>query len=216
MKKTLSNLFTFPNIPSIAGHRFKLFNIESDRVMIALLIFQWFIATFVTSILYDTYYYGFFGSALIVLPIIFLYPYLKGQRYYRYFIAIAMMLFSVIFIQQYLGRIEMHFHIFIAMAILTLYKDVMPLIIAAATTILHHIVFNYLQFYEVSLFDMPVMVFNYGCGFDIVILHAIFVISELLVLGYITKLQIERTIILHNTEYQVTELNKELQHTIMA
>jgi diguanylate cyclase len=213
MKKTLSNLFTFPNIPSIAGHRFKLFNIESDRVMIALLIFQWFIATFVTSILYDTYYYGFFGSALIVLPIIFLYPYLKGQRYYRYFIAIAMMLFSVIFIQQYLGRIEMHFHIFIAMAILTLYKDVMPLIIAAATTILHHIVFNYLQFYEVSLFDMPVMVFNYGCGFDIVILHAIFVISELLVLGYITKLQIERTIILHNTEYQVTELNKELQHT---
>ena len=25
---------------------------------------------------------------------------------------------------------------------------------------------------------MPVMVFNYGCGFDIVILHAIFVISE--------------------------------------
>jgi diguanylate cyclase (GGDEF)-like protein len=128
-------------------------------------------------------------------------------------IAIAMMLFSVIFIQQYLGRIEFHFHIFIAMAILTLYKDIMPLIIAAFTTIAHHIIFNYLQLYEVDILGMPVMIFNYGCGFDIVILHAIFVLSELFVLGYIIKIQIEQNISLNLTQTQISVLNETLQHS---
>jgi len=181
--------------------------------MIVLLILQWIISTFITSIAYNTYFYGFFGGAMIVVPILVLYPYLKGDNFFRYFIAIAMMLFSVIFIQQYLGRIEMHFHIFIVMAILTLYKDIVPLVVAAATTLLHHIVFNYLQLYEVSLFDMPVMIFNYGCGFDIVILHAIFVVSELLVLGYLVRLQIEHTVDLNHTKVKVSALNEELEYT---
>ncbi|MBU1658944.1 bifunctional diguanylate cyclase/phosphodiesterase [bacterium] len=213
MKNIINYIFSYPKIPDFASKNFQLFHIQSDKTMVVLLIVQWLIATFITSILYNTHFYGFFGGALIVLPIIFLYPYLKGESYYRYFIAIAMMLFSVIFIQQYLGRIEMHFHVFIVMAILTLYKDIMPLIVAAITTILHHIVFNYLQFYEVSLFDMPVMVFNYGCGFDIVIFHAIFVVSELTVLGYIIRFQIEHSVSLNNTQNKVNQLNKELEHT---
>lgn len=212
MKRIVNYIFAYPRIPSYAEISFKLFHIESDRVMLLLLALQWIVATFITSIKYDTYYYGFFSGALVVLPLLFLYRYLKGERYYRYFIAVAMMLFSVIFIQQYLGRIEMHFHVFIGMAILTLYKDVMPLIIAAATTIAHHLLFNYLQLYEVSLFDMPVMVFNYGCGFDIVILHAVFVIIELFVLGYMVRLQIEHTININSSQNQVNELNKELEY----
>ena len=213
MTNIIKYIFTYPKIPDYADESFRAFNIISDKVMIVLLIAQWFIATFITSIAYDTYMYGFFGGALIVVPLLFLYPYLKGERYFRIFVAIAMMLFSVIYIQQYLGRIEMHFHVFIAMAILTLYKDIVPLIVAATTTILHHIVFNYLQFYEVSLFDMPVMVFNYGCGIDIVILHAIFVISELLVLGYSIRLQIEHTIELKNIQNKATMLNEELTYS---
>lgn len=208
-----SSLFSYPQIPKVAKESFRLFHIRSDKVMIALLLLQWFISSFVTSMAYDTYKYGFFSGALITLPIVFLYPYLKGDKYYRYLIAIAMMLFSVVFIQQYLGRIELHFHVFIAMAILTIYKDVIPLIIAAVVTILHHIIFNYLQFYEVSFFDMPVMIFNYGCGFDIVVLHAVFVISELLVLGYIIKMQIEQNIDLTLTQSQIVSLNKTLEHS---
>lgn len=123
------------------------------------------------------------------------------------------MLFSIVYIQQYLGRIEMHFYVFIAMAILTLYKDIVPLIVAATVTILHHLIFNYLQLYEVSLFDMPVMIFNYGCGFDIVIFHAIFVIIELLILGYIVRLQVEHSVDLNTTQSRVNELNSELKYT---
>ncbi|MDK9694421.1 MAG: EAL domain-containing protein [Sulfurimonas sp.] len=215
MKKIVNYIFSYPKIPSYAKMSFQLFHIESDRVMLLLLALQWVVATFITSIKYATFYYGFFSGAFIVLPLLLLYKHLKGERYFRYFIAVAMMLFSVIFIQQYLGRIEMHFHVFIAMAILTLYKDVTPLIFAAATTIIHHIVFNYLQLYEVSLFGMPVMVFNYGCGFDIVILHAIFVIIELFVLGYIVRLQVEHTININESQNQVNELNRELEHISM-
>ncbi len=215
MKKIVDYILSYPKVPSYAKMSFQLFHIESDRVMLLLLALQWAVATFITSIKYSTYYYGFFSGALVVLPLLLLYKYLKGERYFRYFIAVAMMLFSIIFIQQYLGRIEMHFHVFIAMAILTLYKDVMPIIFAAATTIIHHVVFNYLQLYEVSLFDMPVMVFNYGCGFDIVFLHAIFVVIELFVLGYIVRLQVEHTIHINESQNQVNELNKELEHISM-
>ncbi len=215
MKKIVDYILSYPKIPSYAEMSFQLFHIESDRVMLLLLTLQWAVATFITSIKYATFYYGFFSGALVVLPLLLLYKYLKGERYFRYFIAVAMMLFSVIFIQQYLGRIEMHFHVFIAMAILTLYKDVTPLIFAAATTIIHHVVFNYLQLYEVSLFDMPVMVFNYGCGFDIVFLHAIFVVIELFVLGYIVRLQVEHTININESQNQVNELNRELEHISM-
>jgi len=213
MNNTFKTFFKCPTIPQYAELSINLFNMKADKVMLWLLIVQWFIATFITSIAYDTYIYGFFSGALIVLPMLFLYKYLKGDRYYRIFIAIALMLFSIVYIQQYLGRIEMHFYVFIAMAILTLYKDIVPLIVAAIVTILHHVIFNYLQLYEVSLFDMPVMIFNYGCGFDIVILHAIFVISELFILGYIIRLQVEHSIDLNTTQSRVNELNSELQYT---
>lgn len=207
------NKFIFPQVPHFASENFNAYHIQSDKVMIILLIIQWFIATFLTSIHYNTYYYGFFGGAMIVLPVLALFPYLKGEKYFRYFIAIGMMLFSVIYIQQYLGRIEMHFHIFITLAILTLYKDMMPIIIAAATTITHHIVFNYLQLYEVSLFDMPVMIFNYGCGLDIVILHAIFVLIELVVVAYIIRLDIKRSLSLSSTKNEINKLNEELEYS---
>lgn len=213
MLKILNYIFTYPTVPDFAKEDFEELYVESDRVMLWLLIAQWLISTFITSIAYDTYIYGFFSGAIIVLPILFLYRYLKGDRFFRYFVAMAMMLFSVVFIQQYLGRIEMHFHVFIVMAILTLYKDIIPLVIAATVTILHHILFNYLQLYEISLFDMPVMIFNYGCGFDIVILHTIFVIVELAILAYLVRLQIEHNVDLHSTKYQVSSLNKELTHT---
>lgn len=212
MVKISKSLFKFPTIPLYAKKNFEELNKQADTVMLGILFLHWFIASFITAIRYDTFLYGFVGGALIVLPMAFVYKYLRGDKIYRNFMAIAIMLFSVIFIQQYLGQIEMHFHVFIAMAMLTLYKDIYPLLIAAVTTILHHIIFNYLQLYEVSLFDMPVMIFNYGCGMDIVILHAIFVVSEFIVLGYFIKLQIEHSVALNLNKNKVLELNKELKY----
>lgn len=181
--------------------------------MLVLIVIQWIGATFITSISFDTYLYGFVGGGLITLVSWIGYHYFKGTQVMRALVGVGMMLFSLIYIQQHLGRIEMHFHIFIALAILSLYKDMVPIVVAAVTTIMHHVVFNFLQLYEVSLFGMPVMVFNYGCGMDIVILHGIFVVVEALVIGYMIKLQIEYAIELNRTETQILGLNEELSFT---
>ncbi|MEA2110681.1 MAG: EAL domain-containing protein [Campylobacterota bacterium] len=209
----LDHLFTYPRVPEFSKNSFYQYSLQSDKVMLVLFVLQWLISTFISSIMYETYAYGFVGGALVTLPLFVAYRYFKGTSTFRNLVAIGMMLFSLIYIQQHLGRIEMHFHIFIAMAILTLYKDVIPIFVAAVTTILHHVVFNYLQLYEISLFDMPVMVFNYGCGFDIVLLHGLFVILEALVLGYIIRLQIEHAVTLNQSEQEILELNSELEHT---
>ncbi len=210
---TLTNiekLFQFPRVPFFAQKNFNEHFIYADKVMLVLIVIQWFIATLVTSITYDTYLYGFIGGGLITAVLFLAYRTFKGTQVMRALMGVGMMLFSLIYIQQHLGRIEMHFHVFIALAILSLYKDIVPIIVAASTTILHHIVFNFLQLNEVSLFGMPVMVFNYGCGMDIVLLHAVFVIAETLVIGYIVKLQIEYAIEINRSENQVVGLNKEL------
>lgn len=187
----------------------------ADKIMLVLILLHWIAATFIFSISYDTYLYGFIGGGLISGILLLAYHYFKGTLIMRSLVAIGLMLFSLIYIQQHLGRIEMHFHVFIGIALLSLYKDPIPIFVAAATTILHHIVFNYLQLYEVSLFEMPVMVFNYGCGFDIVLLHGAFVLIETAAIGYIIRTQIEYGVELNRTEKEISVLNQELSYSSM-
>lgn len=207
--------FNYKQVPELARNNFRRYFENADKVMIILSMIQWFIATFVTSMMYDTYIYGFVSGGVLTLSLLIAYKYLAGTPSMRALVAIVMMLFSLVYIQQHLGRIEMHFHIFIAMAILSLYKDTLPIIIAATTTIVHHLIFNYLQYYEVSLFEMPVMIFNYGCGLDIVLFHAIFVIAEMFVLAYMVQLQVKHTIELHKTENELVGVNEKLLYSSM-
>lgn len=206
-------LFMIPYIPEFAQKNFNEYFLKADKVMLVVIVIQWAIATFITSVSYDTYLYGFIGGGLITLVLFIAHHYFKGTQVMRALVGVGMMLFSLIYIQQHLGRIEMHFHVFIALAILSVYKDIIPVMVAATTTILHHLVFNFLQLYEISLFGMPVMVFNYGCGMDIVFLHAVFVIAEAFVIGYIIKLQIEYGVELNRSEKQISGLNEELSFT---
>ncbi len=184
---------------------------EADRIMILLLLMQWAIVTLVTSQLYETYWFGLTSGALIVGSSLIGYQFFAGSLGMRVLIAIAMMMFSVIYIQQYYGLIEMHFSVFIIMAFLTLYKDFIPIFVAGTLSIVHHLFFNYLQLYDVKIFDMPVMIFNYGCGLDIVFLHGLFVTIEMAVLGFVVKLQLARSIELGMTHHQVKNLNQDLE-----
>ncbi len=211
MIRTLTKPFAIPAIPDHAKERMNRGFIAADRVMIFLLCVQWFIASFVTSLTYGSYLLGFVGGGFITLTVLLSYRLFKGTRTLRAIIATAMMLFSLIYIQQHLGRLEMHFHIFIAMALLTLYKDVFPILIAATVTIAHHLVFNYLQLYGIHLFDTPIIVFNYGCGLDIVLLHGAFVVFEALALIYIVKLQLEQHLQTIESERTISSLHDQLQ-----
>ncbi|MDZ4724728.1 MAG: methyl-accepting chemotaxis protein [Leptospira sp.] len=107
----------------------------------------------------------------------------RGTKKLRILNSCLVMLWSVIFIQAQLGRIEMHFHVFVGLAFLLIYEDWLLFPIAGGFIAVHHVIFNFLQSMKIKLFDIPIEVFNYGCGWDIVTLHALFVIIECVALA---------------------------------
>ncbi len=109
---------------------------------------------------------------------------LRGKFLLRVINSLILMGFSVLWIHAEIGRIEMHFHIFSALAFLVLYIDWMILPIAAGFVAVHHLVGNLLQVMQVKIGEIPIMVFNYGNGWDIVVLHAFFVVFETGILIY--------------------------------
>ncbi len=155
---------------------------KADRFMVKLIAVHWLLASTLSAYFYSTYLLGFVGGGLLFLLIWSGFRFASGTPMFRILAALVLMGFSAIFIQQHLGRIEMHFHVFVALSFLPLYKDYRPVTVAAFFIILHHLLFNYLQAGGVTLLGAPIVVFNYGCGIDIVLLHGFFVLFEWLVL----------------------------------
>jgi Methyl-accepting chemotaxis protein (MCP) signalling domain len=73
------------------------------------------------------------------------------------------------------GVIEFHFHIFVALAVVSCYRDWRPLWCAAVFTALHHLVMNWVD---------PTSLFHYGQSYPMVGIHALFVILETTYLTY--------------------------------
>ncbi len=124
------------------------------------------------------------------------------------------MTFSIIMIQQSLGRIEMHLHLFVAMSFLVIYKDHRTISVATLFILLHHFTFNYLQEYNLSIFDTPIIVFNYVCGLDIVFLHAAFVVFEWFVLSIIVVNMYKTHKELYRTKDALESVNKNLESMV--
>ncbi len=156
---------------------------QTDEFMLKLLVVHWAVASTLTAYTYGTYLLGFVGGALITGIAFLVYRMNPGSLLSRITIGASFMAFSMIFIQQHMGRIEMHFHIFVAIAFLIRYKDIAPVLTAALTTAVHHALFNLAQQYEMAVAGTPIKVFSYGCGWDLVALHAIFVIVETIVIS---------------------------------
>ncbi|SNB58872.1 methyl-accepting chemotaxis protein [Marinobacter sp. es.042] len=109
---------------------------------------------------------------------------MRGTRALSSLFAVCLMLFSAIMIQAQLGRIEMHFHIFAALALVIIYRDWLPVVVAAVTIALHHVAFTALELAGASLGEMPIMIFNYDCNWSITFLHAAFVVFESAILVF--------------------------------
>ena len=84
-------------------------------------------------------------------------------------IGIGSMCMSALLIHHGRGMIEMHFHVFVMLAILIVMASPLVIITAAATIAVHHIAF---------FLWLPSSVFNYEASFGIVLVHAVFVIVE--------------------------------------
>lgn len=158
---------------------------HTDRFLMKVLLAHWGIAATVMGYAHGFYLTGLIGGAVICLFAYIGIKYYVGTIYSRMLMGICLMLFSALFIQQNMGQIEIHFHIFVALALLIRYKDLLPLVAAVVTVAVHHLIFNYCQEFNIAIFGAPVIIFNYGSGLDIVFLHAAFVVFEAVFLGYI-------------------------------
>jgi methyl-accepting chemotaxis protein len=95
-----------------------------------------------------------------------------GALVTRCFIAAGFMIYSALMISQTHGLIEMHFHIFGALAFLLVYRDWRVIVLASAVAAVHHVGFEVLQSAGAPLWLMP----PGHLGFGMVVIHAVFVV----------------------------------------
>lgn len=143
-------------------------------------------ALFVVSLLLANWYDTWAAALIIGLPA-FAVPLAisrmaPASRMSRIAYGASLMIFSALHIHQAHGLLEMHFGIFVLLATLLYYRDALPIIAAAATIAVHHLLFNYLQ-----EGGSAVWVFESRTGLNIVMLHAVFVIIESGALIYLAR-----------------------------
>ncbi len=109
------------------------------------------------------------GSALLLAGPAALFFLKPGEQVTSLALGSASMGISALLIHLSHGMIEMHFHIFAAIAFLIVFGNIWPILTAAATIAIHHVVF---------WIWLPASVFNYKAGLGIVLLHAAFVVFE--------------------------------------
>ena len=101
----------------------------------------------------------------------------------RLFIGVGLMAYSALFIHQSHGLIEMHFHIFGALAFLLVYRDWRVVVVAAGFVAVHHLAFMVLQDAGAPVWVMAHAHLSLG----MVLLHAVFVVFETTVLVILSR-----------------------------
>lgn len=149
-----------------------------DRQMLVILLVHVPVVGLLVPLGFDTFLFSILASVVVGAIALAGYFFLRGTRACSIVFATCLMLFSAVMIQAQMGRIEMHFHIFAVLALVIIYRDWLPVLVAAATIAVHHFLFTGLQMMETQIGGMPVIIFNHGASWGIAFLHAAFVVFE--------------------------------------
>jgi signal transduction histidine kinase/CheY-like chemotaxis protein len=210
MNKLLYLLFYRPPFSQLRQDEYK----QADLFMLKLVFLHWGLVSLCGMLLFHDYFLGNIAGGLLFFLTLYTYRRYSGSQLFRNVVALVLLTYSVILIQQSLGRLEMHFHIFVALSFLIIYRDMKNITIASVFIIVHHLLFNYLQEYNINVLNTPIIVFNYGCGLDIVILHAFFVIFEWIVLSKMVILMENRFMELIRTKEALQSVNVNLENMV--
>ncbi len=120
------------------------------------------------------------GLPLFVIPAL-LASLRPGGALTRYAVAVAYMGFAALTIHQAEGMVEFHFSIFVLLAFLLVYRDPIPIVIAAVATAAHHFLFHHLQMAGTGVFLLD----RGHTGMTVVLIHAAFVVFEAAILVYL-------------------------------
>ena len=94
----------------------------------------------------------------------------------------SLMIFAALNIQQAHGMLEIHFGIFVGLAMLLYYRDWKAVVAAAAVIAVHHLAFSYMQAQGAGVY-----VFESRNNFSIVMIHAAYVVVESGLLVYLCR-----------------------------
>jgi methyl-accepting chemotaxis protein len=152
---------------------------KADRIMLAS-IWLMFIFSLGLSFWHDTLMQSLLvgGGTSLVLTV--LYRAISGTRMMRCALGAGLMVMAGLHINQAQGVIEAHFGIFALLAVLTFYRDWLPILVAALTIAMHHVVFHALQHQ-----GFPVFVMDHHGGWSMVFVHAFYVVMETVALLYL-------------------------------
>ncbi|WP_431703296.1 methyl-accepting chemotaxis protein [Pseudomonas sp. BR20] len=152
---------------------------KADRIMLAL-IWLMFLFSLGLAFWHDTLLQAIVvgGGTSVVLSA--LYRAISGTRVMRCALGAGLMVMAALQINQAQGVIEAHFGIFALLAVLTFYRDWLPILVAALTIAVHHVVFHALQHQ-----GFPVFVMAHHGGWTMVFVHAFYVVMETVALLYL-------------------------------
>ncbi|MEX5508006.1 methyl-accepting chemotaxis protein [Pseudomonas paralactis] len=152
---------------------------KADRIMLALI---WLMSLFSVGLAFwhDTLLQALLvgGGTGVVLTA--LYRVIGGTRVMRCALGAGLMVMAALHINQAHGVIESHFGIFALLAVLTFYRDWLPILVAALTIAVHHLVFHALQHQ-----GFPVFVMEHHGGWTMIFVHAFYVVMETVALLYL-------------------------------
>lgn len=161
-------------IEHTVADKLKLDYERSDLYILYILLAHIPFAWFIMPIGYGTAMLGGVASLLVSAAAIFTYMTMKGTLASRLILSVCLMAYASIFITQRLGQSEMHFHVFVVFALLLIYRDWRPLIVATAVIGVHHFMFMYFQLSGFEFMGVPMQLFAEGCNWVIFIIHFAF------------------------------------------
>lgn len=132
---------------------------------------------------YNTWAEAIIVSVLTGLSLTAIFYLVPGSVIARVAMSTGFMVMSALHIHQGHGMIEIHFGIFVLLAILLYYRDWLPIVTAAAVIAVHHLLFYYFQSNGSSLW----VISDTDNGWWVIFMHAGYVVAESALLIWLAK-----------------------------
>ncbi|MFS1702233.1 methyl-accepting chemotaxis protein [Alteromonas sp. AMM-1] len=155
---------------------------EGHQIFRVILIVQWVIAVIIGLITGELMIAFWLGIPIIALPLFLSYSNPESEMS-GHAVGIGVQLMTALHIHQAFGLIEIHFEIFVLLAMLAYFRNWRIIATSTATVAVHHIAFFFMQSGGAGVFIFE----ENHISFSILLLHAAFALAEGLTLMYMTK-----------------------------
>ena len=135
---------------------------SADRFLLVVNFILWLLVSTVGGLHYGMFMLGIIGGGLTFGLAVLAYGLARGTLACRMTLAANLSVFAAILITQQHGLIEAHFIYFVSVALVLVYKDLIPLLTGAVIIAVHHLGAAYCQANEISIGGVPIMAFNWG------------------------------------------------------